>query len=362
MPGAGAVDETARQVGHQIGAVENLHPARIRHVGHVRDLDVLFGAIAFEGRLVGGGDNHRHTLLRLADGEFHGIEAAVFGRDAVEMDLEAVGEFADGHAHAARAEVVRLLDEPGHFRTAEQALQFAFFRRITLLDFAAAGGQRSVGVAFRRAGGAADAVTAGAAAEHQDHVARLRPLAQHLPLRHRAHHGADLHPLGRIARMVDFPHVRGCQSDLVAVARIAGRGLARNHPLRQLAVHRLAHRLPDVAGAGHAHRLIHVGAARERVADGAAQAGRSPAERLDFRGMVVGLILELQEPFFGFPVHVHVDDDAAGVVFLALLLVIQDSFVLQIAGADGSQLHQAEGFVFAAEFAPDFLQLRQIGL
>ena len=360
MPCAGAVDETARQVGHAVRAVEDLHPPRIRDIGHIRDLDVLFCAISLETRAVGSRDDHGHPLLRLADGEFHGIEAAVFGRNAVEVDFQTVGQFADGHAHAACPEVVRFLDEPGDLRPAEQPLELTFFRRIAFLDFAAAGAQRSTGVPFRRTGGAADAVAARPAAEHQDHVARQRSLAQHLVGRHGADHGTHLHPFGRVARMENLPHMRGRQADLVAIARIAGRRLATDDTLRQFARQRLTHRFPDVAGAGHAHRLIDVGPAGKRVADGTAQTGRCPAERLDLGGMVMGLVLELQQPFFCPAVHIRVDHDAAGIVFLALFLVVQHAFVLQVTGADGSQFHQAEGLVFPPKFPAHGIQPPQV--
>ena len=278
------------------------------------------------------------------------------------MDFQAVGELADSHAHATRAEVVRFLDEPRHFRPAEKPLKLALLRGIALLDFAAAGGQRGVRMALRRARGSADAVAARPSAEQQDHVARRRAFAQHLRLRHGAYHRADLHALGRIARMVDLAHIRGRQADLVAVARIAGRRLARNHALGQFAVHRLPHRLPDVAGARHTHGLVHIGPARKRVADGTAQAGGRAAERLDLRGVIVGFVFELQQPLLRPAVDIHIDDDAAGIVLFALLLVIQHALVLQVAGADGSQFHEAERLMVAAERMADLLQLPQVSL
>jgi hypothetical protein len=51
-----------------------------------------------------------------------------------------------------------------------------------------------------------------------------------------------------------------------------------------------------VGGAGEAHRLVDVGATGERVADRTTEARRSATERLDLRGMIVGLVLEENEP------------------------------------------------------------------
>ena len=50
------------------------------------------------------------------------------------------------------------------------------------------------------AGGAADAVTSGAAAEKHDLVARRGALAAHVGGRRGAHDGADLHALGHVSR------------------------------------------------------------------------------------------------------------------------------------------------------------------
>ena len=63
--------------------------------------------------------------LRLADRQFRGIQAAVLGLHTVEVDVQPVGQLADGDADAACTEVVRFLDEPRHLGAAEQAFEFA---------------------------------------------------------------------------------------------------------------------------------------------------------------------------------------------------------------------------------------------
>ena len=66
--------------------------------------------------------------------------------------------------------------------------------------------------------------------------------------------------------------------------------------------------------------------------------------------MVVGLVLELQQPAFCLAVHVKVHIYGAGVVLLALLQVLQLAVGLEPAGADGSQVHQMQGLLVAAKF------------
>ena len=77
--------------------------------------------------------------------------------------------------------------------------------------------------------------------------------------------------------------------------------------------------------------------------------------------MVVRLVLELQQPLFGLPVHVDVDEDRAGVVLLAHFQIVQLADFAQVTGADRGQIHQAEGFFVAAQFAADLMiQLQRL--
>ena len=135
---SGAVDEFAGKVAHLHAGVEHAHPARVRHVGHVGDFDVVGPAEGHEALLVSGLHDHGHTLLGLADGEFSRVEAGIFRRHAVQVDVQSPGEFADGDGDAAGAEVVRFLDEARHLRAAEKPLELAFFGGVALLDLAAA--------------------------------------------------------------------------------------------------------------------------------------------------------------------------------------------------------------------------------
>ena len=93
-------------------------------MGH---FDILLGAVALELLFGTRFDHNGHTLLRLADRQLRRIQTAVLGRHAIEVNIQAVGQLADGYAHTARTEVVRLLDQARHFRTAEQPLQLALF-------------------------------------------------------------------------------------------------------------------------------------------------------------------------------------------------------------------------------------------
>ena len=114
-------------------------------------------------------------------------------------------------------------------------------------------------------------------------------------------------------------------------------------PLGQLALQGLGDGGPGVPAAGEAHGLIDVGAAGEGVPDGPADAGGRPAEGLDLGGVVVGLILEHEEPVLLLSVHRGLDLDGAGVDLLALVQVPEDAPLFQGLGRQGAQVHKGLG-------------------
>ena len=303
-----------------------------------------------EGIDIGFCDVDCHALLAFGDGKFGAVQAVVLAGNAVEVDEQAVCQLADGNAHAAGAEVVTALDHAAGIAAAEQALDLALYGCVALLHFRSAACQALHLVGLGRSGCTADAVTAGAAAQKDDAVARCGGLAADMVCGGCAHDGADFHALGHVARMVQLVYLAGCQADLVAVAGIAACRVGDQLALGQLAGDGLVHGCERVGCAGDAHCLVYVAAAGKRVTDGAAHAGGRTAEGLDFRGMVVGLVLEQVEPFLGLAVHVAGHADGAGVDFLGLVQVGQDAAGLEGACSDGADVHQADGLMGAAQF------------
>ena len=349
MGGAGTVDEGAGEVAYASVAVVHSHPAAVAHVCYVSHFEVLLAAVALEFLPVFGFDHHGHSLLGFADGYLGGIQAAVFDRHLVQPYIQTVGELSDCNADSAGSEVVRLLDEAGHLRPSEEALYLSFFRGVTLLDFAAAALQRALVVLLGGTGGSAYAVTAGTASEHKNHVARGRGFPAYVLSLDGSDHRAYLQTLGRVAAVVYFLDEGGGQTYLVAVAGIALGRLLRDDSLREFARNGLGDLFPDVAGTGHAHRLIDVCTARERVAYGSAETGGGSSERLDFGRVVVGFVLELEQPFLDSAVHVHVNVYAAGIVFFADFEVIEYASGLERAGSYGGHIHKVQALAVASE-------------
>ena len=154
----------------------------------------------------------------------------------------------------------------------------------------------------------------------------------------------------------------GGKADLVAVGGVARGGGLAQLALRQLAGQRLVERDSRVARAGHAHGLMHIGAAGERVADAAADAGGCAAEGLDLGGVVVGLVFEHQQPVLRLAVDRGGDVDGAGVDLLALVELRQQAALFEGLCADGGDVHERLGALGGLFLAVDLHARGQIPL
>ena len=308
-------------------------------MGH---FDILLGAVALELLFGTRFDHNGHTLLRLADRQLRRIQTAVLGRHAIEVNIQAVGQLADGCAHTARTEVVRLLDQARHFRTAEQPLQLALF------------GGRCPSAPHCRAFRATCRYALSTNPSHRRHrrgPCGRRAAGPHRPARglpahvfgfHGTDHGTDLQAFGHIVGMIHLADVGRGQSDLIAVARITGSGLGADDALGLIAGQRFAYGLIDISRTRHTHRLIDVAATRQRIADGNRQAGRSSAERFDLGRVVMGFVLELQEPFLGRS-STSTSTKTLHALFSSLTSRSSSGpLLLQVTGTDRRQVHQAD--------------------
>ena len=308
--------------------------------------------VGFQILPLGGGDegvgilrrhHDGHALLGFGDGQLSAVQTLVLFPHGVQLNFQAVGQLADGHGHAAGAEVVAALDEAGDIAVPEQPLDLPLLRGVALLDLGGHGGQGLAVMALGRAGGTADAVPAGAAAQQNHHVAGGGTLPDHIVCRRGAYYGTHFQVLGHIAGMVDLTDLAGGKADLVAVGGVARRGGLGQLALGELAGNGFGDRRAGIPAAGDPHGLIDVSTAGEGVPDASADAGGGAAEGLDFRGMVVGFILEHQQPVLGFAVDRGCDMDRAGIDLLALVEVGKQTALLEHLGTDGGHVHQGLG-------------------
>ena len=308
-------------------------------LSHRGSLEVLLGGNGDELVHILRGKGYSHTLLALADGQLGAVQTLVLLGDLVQVDVQAVGQLTDGNGNAAGTKVVAAFDHLAGVLAAEQALQLALDGRIALLH---------LGTAVLKA---VQLVCLGGTEEKRLNMVWNGggALAADVGSRGSAHNSADLHALCHIAGVVDLVHLTGSQTDLVAVGGVTGGCGGDQLTLGQLAGHGLADRLERVACAGDAHSLIDVAAAGQRVADGTADAGSSTTEGLDLGGVVVGLVLEQEQPVLVLAVDVALDLDGAGVDLLRLVQILQDALLLQFLGTNGGKVHHAAGLVLAAQ-------------
>ena len=347
--GTVGVQELAADVHDGHAVPHHVQAGLSRHLCHRSGLKVLFVGESNELVHVLGGQRHSHALLALADGQLGAVQTLVLLGDLVQVDVQAVGQLTDGNGHTACTKVVAALDHPAGILAAEQALQLALDGSVALLHLGTAVLKAVQLVGLGRTSSTAHTITAGAAAQQNDDIAGGGALAADVGSGSSAYNGADLHALCHIAGVVDLIHLTGSKADLVAVGGIACGSSGHQLALGQLAGQRLTDRLERVACAGDAHGLIDVAAAGQRVTDGTADAGSCTTEGLDLGGMVVGLVLEQEQPVLILTVHIALDLDGAGVDLVGLVQIFQDALLLQLLGTDGGKIHHAAGLVLPAQ-------------
>ena len=263
---------------------------------------------------------------------------------AFKIDFQAVGQLADGHANAARAEIIAALDQPATppgcgtgagvcappARCPSAPPRRRFQRRLASWDLEEPVAPPQPSRPVRPPSRITTSPGAG--------VSRA-----HVSLRSRAHHRADLHALCGISVVINLVHK----------ARLQGRSGCRRScsPRRRSSTSLRCGSLPGsvssngaerVGRTGHAHGLIDIGPSGQRVADRAADAGGRAAEGLDLRRMVVRFIFEQQQPRSPFsPSRFHIDFHRAGVDFLGFIQTVEVArSSLSILPPDVCKIHQ----------------------
>ena len=210
-------EERAGEVGHGLAVPAHDHAGTLSDGRHHVGLQVFRLGMGDKGIHIRRGHHYGHALLALGNGNLRTVQTVVFLAHGVQVDGEAIGKLTDGDAHAACAEVVAAFDETGHVPIAEEPLDFPLLGGVALLNLAGHGVQRVHIVALGGAGGPADAVPAGAAAQEDYHVAGSGPLPDHVGGGGCSHHRAQLQVLCHIAGVVDLAHLAGGQANLIAV-------------------------------------------------------------------------------------------------------------------------------------------------
>ncbi len=168
----------------------------------------------------------------------------------------------------------------------------------------------------------AAAVASGSSSQQNHDITVDGTFPPHILCRSRSDDSTYFHSFGNISGMIDFIDLSGCKTDLVSVGTVAVSGRRNQLTLGKLSRKSLGNRSEGICRAGDAHRRIDITSSRKGVADRAADAGGRAAERLDFRRMIVGLVLEEKQPFFRTPFCFHIDFDGTGVDFFRFVKFI----------------------------------------
>ena len=314
-----------------------------------RCLEVFLVRIADEFFDIFCGKSTRHALLAFGDCKLGAVQAFVLLRNSIQVDEQTIAQLANGNRNAASAEVVASLDKTACLTATEQALNLAFYRSVALLHFRTGLFHAFNVLGFGGTGCTADTVATSATAQQNNLVAWSGLFATNVVSRRCAHYRAHFHTLGDIAWMVQLVNLTGSKADLVAVRRIAGSSGGNQLALGKLAFERFGNRNGRIACAGYAHCLIYIAAARKRVADSAAHARCCTAKGLDFRGMVVGFVLEQEQPILLFAVNVDLALYRASVNLVRLVEPLKAAMRTQVLGANGAHIHQAYRLMLATQ-------------
>ena len=204
---------------------------------------------------------------------------------------------------------------------------------------------------FGGAGRAAAAISARSAAEKDDDVAVFGAFTSDVLFGSRTDDRTDLHVLCHVAVVVELIDLTRSQTDLVTVGGVACRRSGHDLTLGKLAGDGFGNGNEGICAAGDTHGRVNVGTAGERIADRAADAGSRAAEGLDFRRMVVGLVLEKEEPGLFFAVDLDLDLDGAGVDLLGFVKLIQLARLLERLACERTDVHQIDGLGSAERLA-----------
>ena len=168
----------------------------------------------------------------------------------------------------------------------------------------------------------AAAITACTSTQENNNISRIRSLSDNIASRRCCHHRTDFHTFCHIIRMIDFINKTCGQTNLVTIGAVAAGCTCHQFSLRQLAIQSLLHWYSRVCRTCHTHSLVNISTSWQWVTDCTAKAGCRTTKRLDLRRMVVCLVLEVDQPLFFFPVHVHRYNNAAGIDLVCFFLVI----------------------------------------
>ncbi len=133
------VEELAGQIDDGDAVPCHAHARAFGDLGHDGSLEIFLGGVALNFSTSSAATAHGHALLALGDGQLGAVQAVVLLGHGVQVDVQAVGQLADGDETPPAPKVVAALDQTAGVAAAEQALQLSLDRGVALLDLGTRG-------------------------------------------------------------------------------------------------------------------------------------------------------------------------------------------------------------------------------
>ena len=199
-----------------------------------------------------------------------------------------------------------------------------------------------------RTSSTATAITAGTTAYQHNNILSGRNFTNYIYLWCSCNNSTNLHALSQEALMIYLGNLTSSQANLITIGAIACCCPQSNLLLWQLALQGFANRTAWICCTGNTHSLIYIGTARQWIADSTAQTGSSATKWLNLSRMVMGFVLEHNQPFLIFATNICINHNTASVDFLGLVQILQLALLPQCLHANNSQIHQGNITILAS--------------
>ena len=224
-------------------------------------LQILLSSKAKEFIHIPGCNYHCHSLLGFGDRKLGSVKTGILLGYLVKIYYKTVCQLTDRNGYTAGTKVVTFLNNLTYFSPTEESLNLTFCRCISLLYLCTAGLNGALRMYLGGAGSSAAAVTTGPSAQQDNDIVGIRILPDHICPGRCAHNSTNLHTLCNIVGVINFLHIAGSKTNLVAIGGITACCTSYQLLLGKLALQGICNGNGRICRTSHTHCLIDVASA-----------------------------------------------------------------------------------------------------
>ena len=310
------------------------------HCCHNNSVNIFFITFCNEGIYVFRTHHNCHPFLWFRDGNFCTIQALVFKRNLVEVDFKTICQFTDSHTDTTCSKVIGFLDETSDISITEKTLNLALFDGIPFLNLSTSSLHRLNCLNLRRPCRTTDTVTSSLTTEQDNYVTSFRFFTDYIALRSSTNNGTKFHAFSYKAWVEIFTNVSRCKTNLVTIWRITVSRCLRNDLLWQFPSASFRNRSCNITSAWDTHSLVNVWTPWQWVTNSPTDTSSRPTKWLNFRWVIVGFVLEHEEPRFLDTINVHFDFNRTGIDFVRHFHIVQTTISTLITTKNSRHIHQ----------------------